>query len=162
RPSRRQDPCGHRLGVRPPRRPSGGLVVLPLDAGIADDATRGLAHLVRAGGVVRDARGTLALLGGLQLVQRSLRQPKLPRPVRRGHESRSEHGDHRHGAAPQLLAPPRRSGAGVSSQRELIAELVHRYADAVVHKDRERWAACWAEDAHWYLSEGRTATGKPA
>ena len=50
----------------------------------------------------------------------------------------------------------------MSSPRELVAELVHRYADAVVHKDQERWAACWADDAHWYLSEGRTATGKPA
>jgi len=50
----------------------------------------------------------------------------------------------------------------MTSPRELIAALVHRYADAVVHKDKDRWAACWADDAHWYLGQGRTATGKTA
>lgn len=38
--------------------------------------------------------------------------------------------------------------------RDPIADLVHRYADAVVHHDDERWAATWAPDGMWKL--GRT------
>lgn len=46
--------------------------------------------------------------------------------------------------------------------RDPIAELVHLYADAVVHHDGDQWGATWAEDAHWELGrhgrvEGRTA-----
>jgi ketosteroid isomerase-like protein len=46
------------------------------------------------------------------------------------------------------------------SDRDDIAELVHRYSDAVTRKDRAQWAATWADDAHWELGKGRVATGK--
>jgi hypothetical protein len=41
-----------------------------------------------------------------------------------------------------------------------IADLVHRYCDAVVRKDREQWAGTWANDAHWDLGQGRVMTGR--
>lgn len=44
--------------------------------------------------------------------------------------------------------------------RDAIAELVHRYADAVVHNDREQWASTWTEDAVWKLGETATAEGR--
>jgi SnoaL-like domain len=50
----------------------------------------------------------------------------------------------------------------MTRSKELIAELVHRYADAVVHKDRQQWASCWAPDAHWDLGGGRRADGLEA
>ncbi|MEY2400767.1 MAG: hypothetical protein QOJ08_878 [Ilumatobacteraceae bacterium] len=40
-----------------------------------------------------------------------------------------------------------------------ISDLVHRYCDAVVHKDREQWASTWAPDAHWDLGSGRVMDG---
>ena len=43
-----------------------------------------------------------------------------------------------------------------------ISDLVHRYCDAVVHKDREQWAATWAPDAHWDLGRGRAMDGREA
>ena len=43
-----------------------------------------------------------------------------------------------------------------------IASLVHRYADAVVHRDPERWASCWAADATWDLGRGRLVEGRAA
>lgn len=46
--------------------------------------------------------------------------------------------------------------------REAIAELVHRYADAVVHRDEAQWAATWAEDATWELGRGRRVEGRAA
>lgn len=46
------------------------------------------------------------------------------------------------------------------SDRDDIAELVHRYSDAVSRKDRSQWAATWADDARWELGKGRVATGK--
>jgi hypothetical protein len=40
-----------------------------------------------------------------------------------------------------------------------IRDLVHRYADAVVHRDVVRWSACWARAGRWDLgrvsAEGR-------
>jgi uncharacterized protein (TIGR02246 family) len=48
------------------------------------------------------------------------------------------------------------------SSRDEIAELVHRYADAVVRFDGEQWGACWAPDAHWVLGPGREVTGRDA
>jgi ketosteroid isomerase-like protein len=48
------------------------------------------------------------------------------------------------------------------TDRELLAELVHRYADAVVHRDGEQWAATWAEDATWVLGPGREVVGRTA
>jgi tRNA pseudouridine-54 N-methylase len=43
-----------------------------------------------------------------------------------------------------------------------IADLVHRYCDAVVHKDRARWAATWADESTWDLGQGRVTVGKQA
>jgi ketosteroid isomerase-like protein len=43
-----------------------------------------------------------------------------------------------------------------------IQRLVHRYADAVVHRDGEQWGSCWADDAVWDLGRGRLVEGKPA
>jgi len=43
-----------------------------------------------------------------------------------------------------------------------IASLVHRYADAVVHRDASQWGECWAEDAHWALAPGRGVDGRQA
>jgi SnoaL-like domain len=43
-----------------------------------------------------------------------------------------------------------------------IADLVHRYCDAVVRKDKAQWAATWAPDAHWDLGRGRAMDGVDA
>ena len=43
-----------------------------------------------------------------------------------------------------------------------IQRLIHRYADAVVHRNGTQWASCWAEDAEWDLGGGRLVHGKPA
>ena len=48
------------------------------------------------------------------------------------------------------------------ADRDAIAELVHRYADAVVHYDGDQWGACWDVDAHWVLGPGRDVTGRAA
>ena len=48
----------------------------------------------------------------------------------------------------------------MTTAREGIADLVHRYSDAVVHQDRARWSACWAEDALWELGPGRLLVGR--
>jgi len=46
--------------------------------------------------------------------------------------------------------------------REAVDDLVHRYADAVCHRDEQRWAACWADDARWLLGPGREVHGRDA
>lgn len=46
--------------------------------------------------------------------------------------------------------------------RDPIADLVHRYADAVVHRDIEQWGSTWAGDAVWGLGAGHRVEGKPA
>lgn len=43
-----------------------------------------------------------------------------------------------------------------------ISDLVHRYCDAVVRKDREQWAATWAPNAQWDLGRGRVMNGRAA
>jgi len=43
-----------------------------------------------------------------------------------------------------------------------ISDLVHRYCDAVVHKNREQWASTWAPDGHWDLGSGRVIDGVDA
>lgn len=43
-----------------------------------------------------------------------------------------------------------------------IAELVHRYADAVVHRNEAQWAATWAPDAVWELGGGHRVEGREA
>jgi hypothetical protein len=43
-----------------------------------------------------------------------------------------------------------------------IQRLVHRYADAVVHRDGVQWASCWAENAVWDLGGGRLVEGRAA
>lgn len=54
------------------------------------------------------------------------------------------------------------SGSAGMSPREAIAELVHRYADAVVSRDADQWAGCWASDARWVLSPELTVEGREA
>jgi hypothetical protein len=46
--------------------------------------------------------------------------------------------------------------------RAEIAELVYRYADAVVRRDGDAWGSCWAEDAQWALGGGRDVSGRDA
>jgi ketosteroid isomerase-like protein len=42
--------------------------------------------------------------------------------------------------------------------RAEIADLVHRYADAVSRRDMEQWDACWAPDARWEMRADRIAS----
>jgi uncharacterized protein (TIGR02246 family) len=46
--------------------------------------------------------------------------------------------------------------------RDAIAELLHRYADAVVRRDPDQWSATWAPDAVWELGAGRRVEGRDA
>jgi hypothetical protein len=48
----------------------------------------------------------------------------------------------------------------VTSPRQAIAELVHRYCDAVVRQDREQWGATWSEDSVWQLGPNRVVEGR--
>ena len=48
----------------------------------------------------------------------------------------------------------------MTSPRQPIAELVHRYCDAVVRQDREQWAATWSEDSVWELGPDRIIEGR--
>ena len=43
-----------------------------------------------------------------------------------------------------------------------IAMLVHKYADAVVHRNGEQWSSTWHEDAEWDLGGGRLVEGLDA
>jgi hypothetical protein len=43
-----------------------------------------------------------------------------------------------------------------------IEALVHRYADAVVHRDEAQWSGTWAPDAVWELGRGRRVEGREA
>jgi uncharacterized protein (TIGR02246 family) len=43
-----------------------------------------------------------------------------------------------------------------------IRDLVHSYADAVVRRDADQWAATWTEDAVWELGKGRRVEGREA
>lgn len=40
-----------------------------------------------------------------------------------------------------------------------IAQLVHRYADAVIHRNGSQWTSTWAPDAEWDLGGGRLVQG---
>lgn len=40
-----------------------------------------------------------------------------------------------------------------------IQQLVHRYADAVVHRNGTQWQSTWAPDAVWDLGGGRLVEG---
>jgi hypothetical protein len=44
--------------------------------------------------------------------------------------------------------------------RAHIADLVHRYADAVVRRDEAQWAATWAATATWELAPGWRVEGR--
>ena len=46
--------------------------------------------------------------------------------------------------------------------RDAIEDLVHRYADAVVHRNPDQWSATWAPDAVWELGKGRRVEGRDA
>lgn len=43
-----------------------------------------------------------------------------------------------------------------------IAHCVHRYADAVIHRDATAWGNTWADDAVWNLGPGREVAGREA
>ena len=43
-----------------------------------------------------------------------------------------------------------------------ISRLIHRYADAVVHRRGDLWGSCWADDAVWDLGRGRLVEGREA
>ena len=45
------------------------------------------------------------------------------------------------------------------TDREEIADLVHRYSDSVTRFDQPMWCATWANDAHWDLGKGRVFDG---
>ncbi len=45
---------------------------------------------------------------------------------------------------------------------DTIDDLVHAYADAVVHRDPEQWASTWAPDAVWDFGRGRRVEGVDA
>ena len=46
--------------------------------------------------------------------------------------------------------------------RDQIEDLVHRYSDAVVHRDPQQWASTWAVDGVWDLGAGRRVEGRDA
>lgn len=46
--------------------------------------------------------------------------------------------------------------------RDDIEDLVHRYSDAVVHRDTAQWSATWAADGVWDLGKGRRVEGPDA
>ncbi len=52
--------------------------------------------------------------------------------------------------------------AGSADNRIAVSDLVHHYADAVVRRDPEQWAATWAPDAVWELGKGRRVEGREA
>ncbi len=43
-----------------------------------------------------------------------------------------------------------------------IQRLLHRYVDAVIHRDGVLWGSTWADDATWDLGRGRLVEGKQA
>jgi len=43
-----------------------------------------------------------------------------------------------------------------------IQNLVHLYADAVVHRDAQQWEATWARDARWTLTKDFEVAGRDA
>src|SRR6266545_7097306 len=53
-----------------------------------------------------------------------------------------------------------RGRASVTEPRDAIADLVHRYSDAVTRHDAVAWSSCWADDARWVLAADRTACGR--
>ena len=85
---------------------------------------------------------------------KGVRQLHVPRPVRAGWQPQPEHGHHRTVLHRSFLRRVRGGGPPVTSPRQPIAELVHRYCDAVVRQDAEQWGATWAEDSVW--SSART------
>ncbi len=46
--------------------------------------------------------------------------------------------------------------------RDDIEDLVHDYADAVVHRNGEQWISTWDANAVWELGKGRRVEGKDA
>jgi uncharacterized protein (TIGR02246 family) len=46
--------------------------------------------------------------------------------------------------------------------KQAIQDLVHTYADAVVRRDADQWAATWSADAVWELGKGRRVEGREA
>ncbi len=46
--------------------------------------------------------------------------------------------------------------------RDAIADLVHRYSDAVTRRDLDQWASCWSTEGRWEISAERVATDPQA
>tara|TARA_Y100000590_G_scaffold359751_1_gene415712 strand:+ start:27 stop:449 length:423 start_codon:yes stop_codon:yes gene_type:complete len=44
--------------------------------------------------------------------------------------------------------------------KKKISQLVHRYADAVVHKDSNQWISTWAKNSIWDLGNDRIIKGR--
>ena len=64
-----------------------------------------------------------------------------------------------------LPAPPTGPCHGLhyrERMRDPIADLVHRYADAVVRRDEQQWSATWTDDAVWQLDPRFEVTGREA
>ena len=76
------------------------------------------------------------------------------RPLRRHRGAPRRHPPRGH---PRLPLPAR---GDMTEAREAIADLVHRYSDAVTRHDIVQWSSCWADDARWALSPERTACGR--
>lgn len=54
-------------------------------------------------------------------------------------------------------------GAPVGTDDYLgIMRLANAYANAVIDRDGEAWATCWADDGVWDLGGGRAVSGKEA
>ena len=53
------------------------------------------------------------------------------------------------------------SFVGAVEDRLAIRELLESYAGAVTRRDVNVWAACWADDSHWFMPDlGSTLSGK--
>lgn len=60
------------------------------------------------------------------------------------------------------MSPLNAATSDAPTPREAISGLVHRYADAVVRRDKAQWASTWAPDAKWHLGPGFSVEGRDA
>jgi ketosteroid isomerase-like protein len=61
-----------------------------------------------------------------------------------------------------VVRPGRPGGPLGPADFQAIERLVHRYIDAVIHRDGVQWSSTWAEDAVWDLGRGRLVNGREA
>jgi ketosteroid isomerase-like protein len=50
----------------------------------------------------------------------------------------------------------------MTSDESALIALSHEYAQAVRHRDAQRWGATWVEDSSWVLGPGRQVSGRTA